>query len=328
MMSSEGAPEAKRQKVDPPTESGDANESADFNDSETQKALEDIDSIQNEIDGLNEKASEEILKVEQKYNKLRKPYFDKRNETIERIQNFWVTAFMNHPQISAILDQTEEDALQSLSKVEVEEFEDIKSGYKINFFFKSNPFFTNEVLCKEFHLAQTGDPESKSTPIEWKNGMDLTARNGAEMGNDRKRRLGRNSRNFFSWFLDNADPSADDIAEVIKDDMWPNPLQYYLAPDTEVGENGMDDYSDEDDVDESVVVVEDDDSEDDDEEVYEVEDDEDEELDTTGDVEVIEEEIEEEELLEEEEAGEDLDDSKDDLAGEEKDEEEDESKAV
>ncbi len=27
--------------------------------------------------------------------------------------------------------------------------------------------------------------------------------------------------------------------QVIKDDMWPNPLQYYLAPDIEVEENGI-----------------------------------------------------------------------------------------
>lgn len=68
-----------------------ASEDRDY-DPETQKALEEIDSCQNEIDALNEKASEEILKVEQKYNKLRKPFFDKRNELIEKIPNFWVTA--------------------------------------------------------------------------------------------------------------------------------------------------------------------------------------------------------------------------------------------
>lgn len=60
-------------------------------DAETQKALEDIDACQNEIDALNEKASEEILKVEQKYNQERKPYFDKRNELIAKIPNFWET---------------------------------------------------------------------------------------------------------------------------------------------------------------------------------------------------------------------------------------------
>lgn len=42
-------------------------------------------------------------------------------------------------------------------QVEVEEFEDIKSGYKISFHFKSNPYFSTEVLCKEFHLAPTGE---------------------------------------------------------------------------------------------------------------------------------------------------------------------------
>jgi hypothetical protein len=61
-------------------------------DPETQKALEEIDACQNEIDALNEKASEEILRVEQKYNKLRRPFFDRRNELIRKIPNFWVTA--------------------------------------------------------------------------------------------------------------------------------------------------------------------------------------------------------------------------------------------
>ena len=47
---------------------------------------------------LNEQASEEILKVEQKYNKLRQPFFQKRSELIAKIPNFWVTTFVNHPQ--------------------------------------------------------------------------------------------------------------------------------------------------------------------------------------------------------------------------------------
>lgn len=59
---------------------------------EIQKTLEEIDGCQNQIDGLNEKASDEILEVEKKYNKLRKPYFQKRNDIIKRIPNFWVTA--------------------------------------------------------------------------------------------------------------------------------------------------------------------------------------------------------------------------------------------
>ena len=36
-------------------------------------------------------------------------------------------------QVSALLSEEDEEALQYLKKVEVQEFEDIKSGYKINF---------------------------------------------------------------------------------------------------------------------------------------------------------------------------------------------------
>jgi len=107
---------------------------------------------------------------------------------------------------------------------------------------------------------------------------EATSRSAA--GNDakgRKRPHPTMARTFFTWFTDHGDASADDIAEVIKDDMWPNPLQYFLVPDIEVenggmdGDDGEDDDDDDDDeeVDDSVVVVEeeDDDGEDDDEDV-------------------------------------------------------------
>ena len=61
-------------------------------DKEQQEAIEQIDEVQNEIDRLNEQASEDILRVEQKYNKLRQPYFKKRQDLIAKIPNFWVTA--------------------------------------------------------------------------------------------------------------------------------------------------------------------------------------------------------------------------------------------
>lgn len=57
---------------------------------ETEESLlEEIDTCQNEIDGLNEQASEEILKIEQKYNKLRKPFFEKRSTIISKVINLW-----------------------------------------------------------------------------------------------------------------------------------------------------------------------------------------------------------------------------------------------
>merc|ERR1712158_307317 len=97
-------------------------EEKDF-DKETQKALEEIDTTQNEVDALNERASEEIIK---------------------RVPKFWLTAFINHPQMSAIIEEDEEDCLQYLNKLEVEEYDDIKSGYRIRLYFDANPYFDNE----------------------------------------------------------------------------------------------------------------------------------------------------------------------------------------
>ncbi|XP_063223531.1 protein SET [Bacillus rossius redtenbacheri] len=252
-MATSGATPKKVKKVEGGNATGES-ETRDY-DVETQKALEEIDACQNEIDALNEKASEEILKVEQKYNKLRKPFFEKRNDIIKRIPNFWVTAFVNHPQISSILEEDDEDCLHFLSKLEVEEFEDIKSGYRISFHFDTNPYFENDVLTKEFHLGSSGDPASQSTPIRWKEGNDLTKKARESAGKGRKR--GAHQESFFGWFTDHGDPSADDIAEVIKDDMWPNPLQYYLVPDIEVenGVEGEEEGSDEDENDDPNVVV-------------------------------------------------------------------------
>ena len=57
-----------------------------------EEQLELIESIQNELDELNDQASEEILRVEHKYNNLRKPRFARRSEAISKIPEFWFTA--------------------------------------------------------------------------------------------------------------------------------------------------------------------------------------------------------------------------------------------
>lgn len=132
------------------------------------------------------------------------------------------------------MEEEEEECLHFLSKLEVEEFEDIKSGYRLNFHFDENPFFDNKVLSKEFRLGGTSGPVSNSTVINWKEGKDLrkSQHKQQQQNSGRKRQL--EMKTFFDWFADNSDPVNDDIAELLKDDLWPNPLQYYLVPDIEV----------------------------------------------------------------------------------------------
>ena len=48
-----------------------------------------------------------------------------------------------------------------------------------------------------------------------------------EVKGDRKRGH-EDVTSFFLWFTD-LDPTSDEPAELIKDDIWPNPLQFYLV---------------------------------------------------------------------------------------------------
>jgi len=223
---------------------------SDTMDKEAQEAIEEIDRVQCEIDKLNEEASEEILKVEQKFNKFRQPHFKTRSDLIAKIPNFWLTVFVNHPQLSTLLDEDDEEALQYLKKVEVQEFEDIKSGYKINFYFDNtkNPFFENDVISKEFHLNENGEPSCKSTQIKWKPGKNLTEEDKPDLTTEKtgKKRTHKEASLFFSWFNDHTDASGDDFGEVIKDDIWPNPLQYFLKEDDEMEDEDDDDDDDDD----------------------------------------------------------------------------------
>jgi len=194
-------------------------------DKETQERLYDLDAEQNNVDSLNHKEKQELLKIDQKCSKLMRPYLDKRKEIIKRVPKFWLTTFINPPHMSTVIEEEEEQCLQYLNKLDVVEYEDITTGYSINLYFDENPYFENEIIAKEFTMTLNRQPGKKSscTPILWKEGYDLAAK--------------ATLRTFFFRFCANTDRVEDGIAEVIKVDMWPNPLQYFLVQDVEM-ENG------------------------------------------------------------------------------------------
>nr|XP_008003584.2 protein SET-like [Chlorocebus sabaeus] len=109
-----------------------------------------------------------------------------------------------------------------------------------------NPYFENKVLSKEFHLNDNGDLSSNSTEIKWKSGKDLTKRSSQMQKKDSRKRQHEEPENFFTWFIDHSDAGADKLGEVIEDDIWPKPLQYYLVPDMDDEEEGAEDDDDDD----------------------------------------------------------------------------------
>lgn len=100
-------------------------------------------------------------------------------KNIVGVPEFWLTALKHHEMLDSAITQKDEEALKYLTDITQEPVEDESGSFALKFHFKENPYFTNDVLSKTYHLeGDEGDEvvcESvDSTQINWKEGQDLT----------------------------------------------------------------------------------------------------------------------------------------------------------
>ncbi|KAL1021002.1 hypothetical protein UPYG_G00007460 [Umbra pygmaea] len=200
---------------------------------EIRQSVAHLAQVQMKLDILEKKGSRLHQKLELKMNRQRRPQLDQRSSITQNIPGFWVTALLNHPHLSAHIDETDEDALSYMTNLEIESIKNNKLGYRIGFHFRRNPYFQNNIIIKELHLGMGGSPVSFSNPILWHRGHNLVAHS-----EPRRSRRGGVYQTFFSWFSDHSSPGRDEIAQILKDDLFRNPLRYYLTPLWEPRENG------------------------------------------------------------------------------------------
>ncbi|XP_021178730.2 testis specific protein Y-linked isoform X1 [Fundulus heteroclitus] len=199
---------------------------------EVRQSLALLAQVQIRLEALDKKSARLHQRLELKVNRQRRPHLDQRSSITKTIPGFWVTALLNHPHLSAHIDETDEDALSYMTDLEVETFKNTKLGYRIRFHFRRNPYFQNNVIMKELHLGVGESPMSFSNSILWHRGHNLTA-------NSEPRKSCRGVyETFFSWFSDHSSPAQDDVAQILKDDLYRDPLRYYLTPLWEPRENG------------------------------------------------------------------------------------------
>ncbi|XP_035144129.1 testis-specific Y-encoded-like protein 2 isoform X1 [Callithrix jacchus] len=181
--------------------------------------LQALEDIQLDLEAVNIKAGKAFLRLKRKFIQMRRPFLERRDLIIQHIPGFWVKAFLNHPRISILINRRDEDIFRYLTNLQVQDLRHISMGYKMKLYFQTNPYFTNMVIVKEFQRNRSGRLVSHSTPIRWHRGQEPQAR---RRGNQDA------SHSFFSWFSNHSLPEADRIAEIIKNDLWVNPLRYYL----------------------------------------------------------------------------------------------------
>lgn len=162
---------------------------------------------------------------------------------------------------------------------------DIKSGYAIQFTFGDNDYLAAGTLVKEFRVnSETSAVEVTVPEITWKEGKSLleplpaSATDPSKVGEKRRRPAddeagpedddeeeedddGRESA-FFAWLASNSTECME-LAELIKEEIWPNPLQYSQEEEGEdEGEFGEEEDFGEEDEDEDENEDEDEDEED------------------------------------------------------------------
>ncbi|KAG0739076.1 hypothetical protein G6F57_005751 [Rhizopus arrhizus] len=278
---------------------------------------------------LENKFQEEVLELEKKYLELYKPLYEKRakivtgsyeptdeevtlgkkvdeeedredeekeevdDKDVKGVPGFWLVSLKNHPQIAKTITERDEEALRYLVDVRMAYLD--KPGFKLEFEFSENDFFTNKLLTKTYYyqdFAYGGDfvyDHAEGCTLDWKEGKDLTVvvetKKQRQKGTSKSRVVKHtvSSDSFFYFFsppiIPNEDEEIDEeeaegldakleadyeMGEEFKDKIIPHAVNYFtgkaLQYDDFDDENFDDDYYDEDEDEDD----EDDDDDDDD----------------------------------------------------------------
>ncbi|XP_057459677.1 nucleosome assembly protein 1;4-like isoform X3 [Actinidia eriantha] len=226
------------------------------------KRVEVLREMQVQHDEMEAKFFEERAALEAKYQKLYEPLYAKRfeivngvvevegvtseatmdtedKETEEKgVPNFWVTAMKTNEVLSEEVSERDEEALKYLKDIKWCRIDNPK-GFKLEFFFDTNPFFKNTVLTKTYHMIDDDEPileKAIGTEIEWCPGKCLTQKilkKKPKKGSKNAKPITKteNCESFFNFFNPPQVPEdEDDIDEDTAEE-----LQNQMEQDYDIG---------------------------------------------------------------------------------------------
>ncbi|CDH53142.1 nucleosome assembly protein [Lichtheimia corymbifera JMRC:FSU:9682] len=168
------------------------------------------------------------------------------DEHVDGIPEFWLTALKNHPQISESITDQDEQALKHLVDIRLSYMD--KPGFKLEFEFADNDYFTDKVLTKTYYYqdhAYGGDfvyDHAEGCTIHWKENKDLTVKvetkKQRHKGTNKTRVVKRTvpADTFFSFFSPPSFPGDDEEL----DEEEAEGLDAKLEVDYETGEEFKD----------------------------------------------------------------------------------------
>jgi len=198
--------------------------------------VKELFKFEDELSKIDEEYYEKIKELRKEREAKRSAVLKKRKEPVNRLQNFWAEALINHMIIGELISDEDMEILEFMSSmnVEKEQQENDEETIKIIFNFAKNPYLSNDSLEKIIKTKDDVGIKSSHTPIQWKG-----------EGADRNRLSDSATQShFFEWFEDDSLPGSDFISEVIYKDLFYYPTKWYVAEDLdsdEVMDNRNDD---------------------------------------------------------------------------------------
>lgn len=216
--------------------------------------------IQSQYNELEAQFLEERAALEAKFHKLYEPLYNKRYEIVngvveagdegtvgketnesagdKGIPHFWLLAMKNNEILAKEITEQDEDALQFLKDVKWSRLDDAK-GFKLEFFFDTNPYSSNSVLTKTYHMISEDEhilENAIGTEIDWFPGKTLTQKilkkKPKKGSNDAKPIIKTEECESFFHFFD--PPQLPEDAEEL-DEETAELLQGQMEQDYEIG---------------------------------------------------------------------------------------------
>jgi len=192
---------------------------------QVQQATEAAREVQQKIEDIEMEFDDEVEKLRSKFAERKTPLYTERGTVVQKVPNFWFTAFSNHRYLEGFVGARDEDIFKHITKFDVTE---CSTGYKIELTFSANDFISDQTLWKNVAMDEAGAKCTQSG-VHWKTPKPA--------GNATDGKRDREETSFISFF--EAEGLDDfEVSGAIKDELWENPVAYFL--------NEIDDGDDED----------------------------------------------------------------------------------
>ncbi|KAE9353024.1 hypothetical protein PF008_g5185 [Phytophthora fragariae] len=212
-----GPPSPKRQRTDDNKPSEAEQEKLQKVLDSVQKVLDSVQKVDEELEKENVLQAKEVLVIETKYNAKKRPAYVKRNKLLVEIPHFWKQVFVNHPLVGNYLTEDDEVLMDFLETFDIT-FVGDDGSFKMEMTFKENPYFSPTTLWKQVKFSEDEEEvEVTASELTWKEKAEMTEES--------------EKFPFFQWFV--STDGDQDVAEIIKEEIWKNPVQFYMMDEDE-----------------------------------------------------------------------------------------------